>query len=110
MAGDYQTSRDSLALLVYLPADFTIISAGIDSEGHAANFVETEQIVIYEGAKASFVQASMRVPQITMEKAKKKDCMNPRYLFFFHQLLLICYARFVFAFQTYNTLQKELGQ
>ena len=33
---------------------------GIDSEGHAANFVETEQIVLYEGAKASFVQASMR--------------------------------------------------
>uniref|UniRef100_A0A672H6P4 Phosphatidylinositide phosphatase SAC1-A n=1 Tax=Salarias fasciatus TaxID=181472 RepID=A0A672H6P4_SALFA len=31
---------------------------GIDSEGHAANFVETEQIVLYEGAKASFVQVS----------------------------------------------------
>uniref|UniRef100_A0A8C1CCR5 SAC1 like phosphatidylinositide phosphatase b n=1 Tax=Cyprinus carpio carpio TaxID=630221 RepID=A0A8C1CCR5_CYPCA len=29
---------------------------GIDSEGHAANFVETEQIVQYNGAKASFVQ------------------------------------------------------
>lgn len=35
------------------------VSTGIDSEGHAANFVETEQIVVYEGAKASFVQASM---------------------------------------------------
>uniref|UniRef100_A0A672H6S9 Phosphatidylinositide phosphatase SAC1-A n=1 Tax=Salarias fasciatus TaxID=181472 RepID=A0A672H6S9_SALFA len=32
---------------------------GIDSEGHAANFVETEQIVLYEGAKASFVQVSV---------------------------------------------------
>lgn len=32
------------------------VSSGIDSEGHAANFVETEQIVLYEGAKASFVQ------------------------------------------------------
>lgn len=31
---------------------------GIDSEGHAANFVETEQIVHYNGSKASFVQAS----------------------------------------------------
>ena len=31
---------------------------GIDSEGHAANFVETEQIVHYGGSKASFVQAS----------------------------------------------------
>lgn len=36
------------------------MSTGIDSEGHAANFVETEQIVLYEGAKASFVQASRR--------------------------------------------------
>lgn len=35
-------------------------STGIDSEGHAANFVETEQLVLYEGTKASFVQASMR--------------------------------------------------
>ena len=31
---------------------------GIDVEGHAANFVETEQIVQYNGAKASFVQVS----------------------------------------------------
>jgi len=34
---------------------------GIDSEGHAANFVETEQIVLYNGAQASFVQASNRI-------------------------------------------------
>lgn len=33
---------------------------GIDSEGHAANFVETEQIVHYNGSRASFVQASGR--------------------------------------------------
>ncbi len=39
------------------------VSTGIDSEGHAANFVETEQIVLYEGAKASFVQASKRAGQ-----------------------------------------------
>lgn len=31
---------------------------GIDSEGHAANYVETEQIVQYGGAQASFVQVS----------------------------------------------------
>lgn len=37
-----------------------VVSTGIDIEGHAANFVETEQIVLYEGAKASFVQASLR--------------------------------------------------
>lgn len=41
------------------PSYCPTISTGIDSEGHAANFVETEQIVLYEGAKASFVQASM---------------------------------------------------
>ncbi len=33
-------------------------SVGIDSEGHAANYVETEQIVQHNGAKASFVQVS----------------------------------------------------
>ena len=36
-----------------------VVFTGIDSEGHAANFVETEQIVLYEGAKASFVQVSI---------------------------------------------------
>lgn len=34
------------------------LSVGIDSEGHAANYVETEQIVQYSSAKASFVQVS----------------------------------------------------
>lgn len=33
-------------------------NSGIDSEGHAANFVETEQIVHYNGSKASFVQVN----------------------------------------------------
>ncbi|XP_043921459.1 phosphatidylinositol-3-phosphatase SAC1 [Protopterus annectens] len=35
---------------------------GIDSEGHAANFVETEQIVQYSGSKASFVQTRGSIP------------------------------------------------
>ncbi|GCC29567.1 hypothetical protein chiPu_0008009 [Chiloscyllium punctatum] len=35
---------------------------GIDSEGHAANFVETEQIVQYNGYKASFVQTRGSIP------------------------------------------------
>lgn len=35
---------------------------GIDSGGHAANFVETEQIVLYEGAMASFVQTRGSIP------------------------------------------------
>uniref|UniRef100_A0A3Q4G1U2 SAC1 like phosphatidylinositide phosphatase a n=1 Tax=Neolamprologus brichardi TaxID=32507 RepID=A0A3Q4G1U2_NEOBR len=38
------------------------VSTGIDSEGHAANFVESEQIVLYEGAKASFVQTRGSMP------------------------------------------------
>ncbi|KAF4100225.1 phosphatidylinositol-3-phosphatase SAC1-A [Onychostoma macrolepis] len=35
---------------------------GIDSEGHAANFVETEQIVQYSNARASFVQTRGSMP------------------------------------------------
>uniref|UniRef100_A0A8C9W5Y0 Phosphatidylinositol-3-phosphatase SAC1 n=1 Tax=Scleropages formosus TaxID=113540 RepID=A0A8C9W5Y0_SCLFO len=42
---------------------------GIDSEGHAANFVETEQIIQYNGWKASFVQRPCllfhRLPQFS---------------------------------------------
>ena len=29
---------------------------GVDNDGFAANFVETEQLIIYEGNKTSFVQ------------------------------------------------------
>ena len=32
---------------------------GLDSEGHAANFVETEQIVEYDGYRSSFVQVGI---------------------------------------------------
>ncbi|XP_073677522.1 phosphatidylinositol-3-phosphatase SAC1-A [Garra rufa] len=35
---------------------------GIDSEGHAANFVETEQIVQYNNGRASFVQTRGSMP------------------------------------------------
>lgn len=35
---------------------------GIDDEGHAANFVETEQIVEYKGARSSFVQTRGSIP------------------------------------------------
>ena len=31
---------------------------GLDNEGHAANYVETEQILEYDGCKGSFVQVS----------------------------------------------------
>uniref|UniRef100_A0A3Q3BZ65 SAC1 like phosphatidylinositide phosphatase b n=1 Tax=Haplochromis burtoni TaxID=8153 RepID=A0A3Q3BZ65_HAPBU len=39
-----------------------VFVVGIDSEGHAANYVETEQIVQYNGAKASFVQTRGSIP------------------------------------------------
>ncbi len=29
---------------------------GVDDEGHVANYIETEQLVLYHGHKASFVQ------------------------------------------------------
>ncbi|GCB64317.1 hypothetical protein scyTo_0014757 [Scyliorhinus torazame] len=35
---------------------------GIDSEGHAANFIESEQIVQYTGNKVSFVQTRGSIP------------------------------------------------
>uniref|UniRef100_A0A8C4WRR4 Phosphatidylinositol-3-phosphatase SAC1 n=1 Tax=Eptatretus burgeri TaxID=7764 RepID=A0A8C4WRR4_EPTBU len=35
---------------------------GIDQEGHAANYVETEQIIQYNGTKASFVQTRGSMP------------------------------------------------
>lgn len=41
---------------------FVSLPSGIDSEGHAANYVETEQIVQYNSAKASFVQVSHTCP------------------------------------------------
>ncbi|KAK0142383.1 Phosphatidylinositide phosphatase SAC1-A [Merluccius polli] len=60
---------------------------GIDSEGHAANFVETEQIVLYDGAQASFVQANARFhafllvseaqPQVQAQTPDQHNC-KPR--------------------------------
>ncbi|CAH1780316.1 unnamed protein product [Owenia fusiformis] len=35
---------------------------GLDQEGHAANFVETEQIVQYDGYRGSFVQTRGSIP------------------------------------------------
>ena len=45
---------------------FVFFSAGIDSEGHAANYVETEQIVQFNSAKASFVQVSQILKSIML--------------------------------------------
>lgn len=45
---------------MYSFSDFFFWAIGIDVEGHAANYVETEQIVQHSSAKASFVQVSQR--------------------------------------------------
>ncbi|KAG3293004.1 SACM1L-containing, partial [Ictidomys tridecemlineatus] len=46
---------------------------GIDSEGHAANFVETEQIVHYNGCKASFVQTRGSIPVFRSQRPNLKS-------------------------------------
>ncbi|KTF81439.1 hypothetical protein cypCar_00030889, partial [Cyprinus carpio] len=45
---------------------------GIDSEGHAANFVETEQIVQYNNARVSFVQVNQKGSELPLEQAFAK--------------------------------------
>jgi hypothetical protein len=45
---------------------------GIDSEGHAANFVETEQIVHYSGSRASFVQTRGSIPVFWSQRPNLK--------------------------------------
>ncbi|XP_016303374.1 phosphatidylinositide phosphatase SAC1-A-like [Sinocyclocheilus anshuiensis] len=51
---------------------------GIDSEGHAANFVETEQIVQYNGAKASFVQTRGSIPFCWSQRPNLKYKPKPQ--------------------------------
>uniref|UniRef100_A0A674ARY4 SAC1 like phosphatidylinositide phosphatase b n=1 Tax=Salmo trutta TaxID=8032 RepID=A0A674ARY4_SALTR len=51
---------------------------GIDSEGHAANFVETEQIVQYSGGKASFVQTRGSIPFYWSQRPNLKYKPKPQ--------------------------------
>ncbi|XP_045435450.1 phosphatidylinositol-3-phosphatase SAC1 isoform X7 [Pipistrellus kuhlii] len=51
---------------------------GIDSEGHAANFVETEQIVHYNGSKASFVQTRGSIPVFWSQRPNLKYKPRPQ--------------------------------
>ncbi|XP_061571182.1 phosphatidylinositol-3-phosphatase SAC1-B isoform X1 [Cololabis saira] len=51
---------------------------GIDVEGHAANFVETEQIVQYNGAKASFVQTRGSIPIFWSQRPNLKYKPRPQ--------------------------------
>ncbi|CAN9514488.1 unnamed protein product [Ophioblennius macclurei] len=51
---------------------------GIDSEGHAANYVETEQIVQFGGAKASFVQTRGSIPFYWSQRPNLKYKPKPQ--------------------------------
>ncbi|XP_070994392.1 phosphatidylinositol-3-phosphatase SAC1-B isoform X2 [Oncorhynchus clarkii lewisi] len=51
---------------------------GIDSEGHAANFVETEQIVQYSGGKASFIQTRGSIPFYWSQRPNLKYKPKPQ--------------------------------
>uniref|UniRef100_A0A6Q2YFF3 SAC domain-containing protein n=1 Tax=Esox lucius TaxID=8010 RepID=A0A6Q2YFF3_ESOLU len=51
---------------------------GIDTEGHAANFVETEQIVQYNGGKASFVQTRGSIPFYWSQRPNLKYKPKPQ--------------------------------
>ncbi|XP_060539626.1 phosphatidylinositol-3-phosphatase SAC1 isoform X1 [Pantherophis guttatus] len=51
---------------------------GIDSEGHAANFIETEQIVHYNGNKASFVQTRGSIPFFWSQRPNLKYKPKPQ--------------------------------
>ncbi|XP_019735514.1 phosphatidylinositol-3-phosphatase SAC1-B isoform X1 [Hippocampus comes] len=51
---------------------------GIDSEGHAANYVETEQIVQYNSAKASFVQTRGSIPFYWSQRPNLKYKPRPQ--------------------------------
>lgn len=56
------------------------LNSGIDSEGQAANFVETEQIVHYNGSRASFVQASYCVCEAARQLAFSAWVVVSRYI------------------------------
>lgn len=76
-----------------------VLSPGIDSEGHAANYVETEQIVQHNSAKASLVQVRSRPPPCPRpspsESIRIADMLHM--LFFtdqrLHPLLLVAKAQ-----------------
>ncbi|XP_053323299.1 phosphatidylinositol-3-phosphatase SAC1 [Spea bombifrons] len=51
---------------------------GIDSEGHAANFVETEQIIHCSGNKAAFVQTRGSIPFFWSQRPNLKYKPKPQ--------------------------------
>ena len=53
---------------------------GLDSDGHAANFVETEQIIEYDYTKCSFVQVIF-VHNVILQTFSMRLCIKYKHLF-----------------------------
>uniref|UniRef100_A0A3Q3E5H0 SAC domain-containing protein n=1 Tax=Labrus bergylta TaxID=56723 RepID=A0A3Q3E5H0_9LABR len=51
---------------------------GIDTEGHAANYVETEQVVQFNSAKASYVQTRGSIPFFWSQRPNLKYKPKPQ--------------------------------
>jgi len=52
---------------------------GVDSEGQVANYVETEQIIEYQGEKCSFVQVCLNIVYLRIASISKPQ-INPNKL------------------------------
>ena len=50
---------------------------GVDDDGHVANYVETEQVMIYNGYRASFVQVITVVIHSCMVVYELGFCTSP---------------------------------
>ena len=47
---------------------------GVDDEGHVANYVETEQLILYQGYKMSFTQVRENVCVCESEREVSSRC------------------------------------
>ena len=73
-------------MCVYVSTGVRYYMRGVDSDGHAANSVETEQIVVYQDARTSFVQV-----QICVLKYRQTDRQTDN--LFSYRFYLYTYAR-----------------
>ena len=61
---------------------------GVDTEGHVANYVETEQILEHEGNRASFVQVFKELKVLYLEIVVEM-IMNHLKVFFVFNLVIL---------------------
>ena len=52
---------------------------GVDDDGHVANYVETEQMMIYQGYRASFVQVTVPVAGVIVLRICEVDGSTDSY-------------------------------